>query len=150
MAALAPMQRMLEDAAVRLVFISSSTPTQTREFLQRTVAKPSGEMYSDPTLYIHNLFGLKRGVYSSLFAPLWPGFKTYGLAGILEGIRLGFEMSHLVGDSWQQGGTFLLDGSAKVLFQHHEEYPGDWAPMDGVLKVLGELLVVQIPCIGML
>lgn len=141
MAALAPMEGLLKEVGVRLVFISSSTPVQMREFLEKTVAKVPGELFSDPTLHIHKLFRLKRGVYRSLVTPLWPGFRAYGFKGIIEGILFGLEMSHLVGDSWQQGGTFLLDSSAHVLFEHREEYPGHWAPMDGVLSVLGGLTV---------
>ena len=135
------MEGALRELGVRIVFVSSSTPAQTREFLKKTVAKVPGELFSDPTLHIHKLFKLKRGVYQSLVTPLWPGFRTYGFRGIVEGILLAFEMYHLVGDSWQQGGTFLLDSSTHILFEHREEYPGHWAPMDGVLSILGGFIL---------
>ena len=35
----------------------------------------------------------------------------------VAGIRLAKETAHLAGDSWQQGGTILLDKDEKVLYQ---------------------------------
>nr|KAG5706738.1 hypothetical protein BaRGS_007241 [Batillaria attramentaria] len=54
-----------------------------------------------------------------------------------EGIRLAKETSHLAGDSWQQGGTVLLDKNQKILYQHTEEHPADWPSMEEVLQLVG-------------
>ena len=35
----------------------------------------------------------------------------------LVGIRLAKETSHLAGDSWQQGGTVLVDKDGNILYQ---------------------------------
>ena len=35
----------------------------------------------------------------------------------VAGVRLAKETAHLAGDSWQQGGTILLDKDEKVLYQ---------------------------------
>jgi len=137
MAALEPLKDALTANHVRIIFISSSTPQQTDEFLKKSVVQFPGELYSDPTLKIHKLFSLKRGIWSSLVTPLWPGFKQYGIMGIIEGFRLGLELSHLAGDSWQQGGTFVLSSEGRVMFGHTENYPGDWKAMDSALHSCG-------------
>jgi len=137
MAALEPLQSALTASQVRIIFISSSTPLQTEEFLQKSVVQFPGDLFSDPTLNIHKLFNLKRGIWRSLVTPLWPGFKQYGIMGIIEGIRLGLEFSHLVGDSWQQGGIFVLSSEGRVMFGHTEDYPGDWKAMDQALQSCG-------------
>jgi len=137
MAALEPLQGALTASQVRIIFISSSTPLQTKEFLKKSVVQFPGDLFSDPTLNIHKLFSLKRGIWRSLVTPLWPGFKQYGIMGIIEGIRLGLEFSHLVGDSWQQGGIFVLSSEGRVMFGHIEDYPGDWKAMDQALQSCG-------------
>ena len=137
MAALEPLQGGLTASQVRIIFISSSTPLQTEEFLLKSVVQFPGELFSDPTLNIHKVFGLKRGIWRSLVTPLWPGFKQYGMMGIIEGFRLGLEFSHLVGDSWQQGGTFVISSEGRVMFGDTEEYPGDWKAMDKALQSCG-------------
>jgi len=137
MAALQPLQGALAASQVRIIFISTSTPLQTQEFLKKSVVQFPGDLFSDPTLNIHKLFKLKRGIWQSLVTPLWPGFKQYGIMGIIEGFRLGLEFSNLVGDSWQQGGTFVLSPEGRVMFGHTEDYPGDWKAMDQALKSCG-------------
>lgn len=137
MAALEPLQRSLIASKVRVVFMSTSEPWQTKEFLAKSVVQFTGELFSDPTLKIHKAFRLKRGVWQSLVTPLWPGFKQYGLMGIIEGIRLGMEFSNLVGDSWQQGGTFVISSDSKIMYGYSEDYPGDWNAMDKALDACG-------------
>lgn len=137
MAALEPLQHALVASKVRVIFMSSSEPWQTEEFISKSVVQFPGELFSDPTLKIHKAFQLKRGVWQSLVTPLWPGFKQYGLRGIIEGFRLGMEFSHLVGDSWQQGGTFVISIDSKIVYGHSEDYPGDWNAMDKALEACG-------------
>lgn len=137
MAALEPLRPALAASKVRIIFMSSSEPWQTEEFLSKSVVQFPGELFSDPTLKIHQAFQLKRGKWQSLVTPLWPGFKRYGLMGIIEGIRLGMEFSHLVGDSWQQGGTFVISSDSTIMYGHSEDYPGDWNAMDKALDACG-------------
>lgn len=143
MAAFEPLQRPLAANRIRLVFFSSSEPWQTEEFLSKSVVKFPGELFSDPTLKIHKAFQLKRGIGQSLVTPLWPGFKQYGLMGIIEGIRLGMEFSHLVGDSWQQGGAFVISPNSKVMYGYSEDYPGDWKAMGEALDACGVSLTAD-------
>ena len=76
-----------------------------------------GDLYGDPTVKIHKLFALKSGIFRSLIRPLYSGLVKYGWKGIVEGFRLGYETSHLAGDSWQQGGVILLDSHANIIYQ---------------------------------
>lgn len=108
------------------------------EYLQRVNADPLfGDFYTDPSVNLYKIFTLKRGVFRSLFRPLLTGLKTYGVKGIVEGIRLGLETSHLAGDSWQQGGTALLDTDGNLLFLHQENHPADFPNMEEVFHVVG-------------
>jgi len=143
MAALEPLQHALAASKVRLIFVSSSEPWQTKEFLSKSVVQFPGELFSDPTLKIHKVFQLKRGIWQSLVTPLWPGYKQYGLMGIIEGIQLGIEFSNLVGDSWQQGGVYVISSDSKVIYGHSEDYPGDWKAMDKALNACGVKLSID-------
>ena len=137
MAALEPLQQGLAASKVRIIFVSSSEPWQTKEFLSKSVVQFPGELFSDPTLKIHKAFKLQRGVWKSLVTPLWPGLKRYGIMGIIEGIRLGTEFSHLVGDSWQQGGVFVISPDGNIVYSYSEDYPGDWDAMNKALDACG-------------
>lgn len=133
-----PLANAFAASHTRVVFIGSSTPEQTIEYLKQTQAiHISGDFYSDPSVTLYKTFNLKRGVFRSLFKPLLSGFKTYGMKGIVEGIRLGVETSHLAGDSWQQGGTVLLDKDSNVLYLHQENDPADFPNMEQVLRLIG-------------
>lgn len=127
----------LSDNGVRLVFIGNSTPEQTNEFLEITTVNVCGDLYSDPQLGLYKLFDLKRGRIRSLLMPLISGISKYGMKGVKEGVKLGYETSHLAGDSWQQGGTVILDQEGNIKYVHIEEHPADWPDMKEVLPLVG-------------
>ncbi|XP_078323568.1 prostamide/prostaglandin F synthase-like isoform X3 [Crassostrea virginica] len=137
MQAMFPISGKLREHQTRLVFVGSSSPEQMEEFLRSPTVPISGEIYTDPETSLYKMFNMKKGVFRSLVMPLWRGFRTYGMSGVLEGFRLGVESSHLAGDSWIQGGTVLLDQSGKVLYQHQENHPGDWPDLGEVLQTVG-------------
>ncbi|XP_067660967.1 uncharacterized protein [Haliotis asinina] len=137
MQAMLPLSSLLVDNGVRLIFITSSESKQTQEFLKSSTVSLCGEIFDDPSVSTYKVFSLKRGVFRSIFRPLVRGVKKYGFKGIVEGFRLGLEKSHLAGDSWQQGGTVLLDRSGQVLYQHIEEDPANWPDMKVVLRLVG-------------
>ncbi|XP_063414479.1 peroxiredoxin-like 2C [Mytilus trossulus] len=127
----------LTENDIRLVFISNSTPAQTTEFLEITTVPVCGDLYSDPQLHLYKLFSLKRGRFRSLVMPIVSGLRKYGMRGVTEGIKLGYETGHLAGDSWQQGGTVILDTEANIKYVHVEEHPADWPDMEKVLPLMG-------------
>ncbi|VDI41748.1 Hypothetical predicted protein [Mytilus galloprovincialis] len=99
---------------IRLVFISNSTPYNYR-IVRLT----------------HAVEGRFRTV------PIVSGLRKYGMKGVTEGIKLGYETGHLAGDSWQQGGTVILDTEANIKYVHVEEHPADWPDMEKVLPLIG-------------
>ncbi|XP_070202211.1 uncharacterized protein [Littorina saxatilis] len=108
------------------------------EYLEcMTAIKFCGDLFTDPTVTLYKYFSLKRGIFRSLLRPFYTGFMTYGVKGVIEGIRLARETSHLAGDSWQQGGTILLDKEENILYQHVEEHPADWPSMEKVFRLVG-------------
>jgi hypothetical protein len=53
------------------------------------------------------------------------GVRRFGLKGVLAGASLGAEAYDTVGDSWVQGGLFMLKGGT-VVWGKPEHYPGDF------------------------
>ena len=105
-----PVRAALEAANVRLVFIGSGEPAQAGMFIG-SLKFPDGlpgELLLDPDTMAYEAFGLRKSVYASLVPSIMHGLKTHGLGAVTEGIRLGWKNAALVGDSWQQGGTFIL------------------------------------------
>jgi len=119
---------------VGLVIIACATVEQTNEFLEGLEVPLPGELYIDLSRKSHKAFKLFRGVWQSLVPPIWDGLQKYGWRGIIEGSRLGFETAHLAGDSWQQGGTFLMGPGRVCHFAHRETHPGDWADMNFIIR----------------
>ena len=139
----------LRHSNTQLIFIGSGTPSQGHQFL-RSLKFPEGfpgELLLDPTTAVFSAFGLRKSVYASLVPSIINGLMTHGLSAVSEGIRLGWTNASMAGDSWQQGGTFVLgppssqlspSGSAvfapQVLFHHAERWPGDWKPLETILR----------------
>lgn len=125
----------LAENGVRLVFIGNSSPDQKKEFL--SAVQVHDDMYSDPQLGLYTLFDLKRGRFRSLVMPIISGVRNYGFKGVTEGIKLGYETSHLAGDSWQQGGTVVVDADGNIKHVHIEKHPTDWPDMEQILTLVG-------------
>jgi len=133
-AALGQIKPTLDKEGVGLVLMACATIEQTKEFLEGLELPLPGELYIDLPRNSHKAFKLFRGVWQSLITPLWEGIPKYGWRGLIEGCRLGFETAHLAGDSWQQGGTFLLGPGQVCHFAHRETHPADWADMNFITK----------------
>lgn len=139
-------QIALKKAGVRLVFVGSGSPSQAAQFVA-SLKFPGGlpgEMLLDPTTTAFGCFSLEKSVYASLVPSIVHGMRTHGIGAVREGIRLGWQNAALAGDSWQQGGTFVLEagagGSGKVSFAQAERWPGDWLPMETILAAAGAQL----------
>lgn len=134
---------------MRLVFVGSGSPSQAGQFVE-SLKFPGGlpgEMLLDPTTTAYACFSLEKSVYASLVPSIVNGMRTHGVGAVSEGIRLGWKNAALAGDSWQQGGTFVLEcaasGSGKVSFAHAERWPGDWLPMEKILAAAGAKVGVE-------
>ncbi|XP_025102065.1 LOW QUALITY PROTEIN: thioredoxin-like protein AAED1 [Pomacea canaliculata] len=127
---------VLSSTKTRLIFIGSSTPEQMAEYLQRNSGLFCGDLFTDPSVSLYKYFQLKKRCFPFAGAAFY-WLQNLWLKGIVEGIRLAKETSHLAGDSWQQGGTLLLDKDKNVLYQHTEEHPADWPSMQEVLELVG-------------
>lgn len=62
---------------------------------------------------------------------------NYEIIILDPGARLGVEKSHISGDSWQQGGTVILDKETRVIYKHQESHPADWPNMEEILPLVG-------------
>jgi hypothetical protein len=139
-------QTALKKARVRLVFVGSGSPSQAKQFVD-SLKFPHGlpgEMLLDPATTAYGCFNLQKSVYASLVPSIVHGMRTHGIGAVSEGIRLGWKNAALAGDSWQQGGTFVLESSGgkygNVSFAQAERWPGDWLPMEQVLAAAGAQL----------
>mmetsp|Transcript_30430 Transcript_30430/g.62141 ORF Transcript_30430/g.62141 Transcript_30430/m.62141 type:complete len:280 (-) Transcript_30430:241-1080(-) len=84
-----------------------------------------GQLVLDEKKASHLVFGCKRSVFQSLVAPMIKGVRRFGISGAMAGASLGAEAYSTVGDSWVQGGLFMLkDG--QVVYAKPEKYPGDF------------------------
>lgn len=132
---------------LRIIFVAVATMKQADAFIDTLSEWPCFEsirLILDSQKHLHRLFGLYRGVYSSLILGTYYGLVNYGFSGVLEGIRLGFELGgkKYVSDSWQQGGMVLLGPSNTIHFVHREKYPGDWIDLESVLKTVQPQIVM--------
>eukprot|EP01051_Picozoa_sp_SAG22_P000315 SAG22_NODE_7_length_40155_cov_25.241356_28_plen_251_part_00 len=165
LSAFVPFGAHLAEQRVRLVFVGSGTPAQAQQYLGALkLAELPGELLMDPSpCPVYQAFGLRKSVWASLVPSITNGIATHGVSAAAEGIRLGWKNAAFAGDSWQQGGTFVLDhqtggggggggsggdgdggggpdGTARAggcLFAHHERYPGDWLPVEEVFSAGG-------------
>ncbi len=137
----------LKQARVRLVFVGSGSPSQAEQFVD-SLKFPHGmpgEMLLDPATAAYGCFNLRKSVYASLVPSIVHGMRTHGIGAVSEGIRLGWKNAALAGDSWQQGGTFVIEAAStgkfgNVSFAQAERWPGDWLPMEQILAAAGAQL----------
>lgn len=104
----------IESCNARLIFLATGTPEQSLEFQQkfeRTGMDFPGELYCDPTLEIYKAFNLKRGFFRTVVPPLTAGFAKFGAKNVKEGIKRRILDRHLIGDLWQMGGVFVVEGN---------------------------------------
>ena len=89
--------------------ILSGTPAQGEKYLASLKLQSlPGELLLDPSTRVFAAFGLRKSVYASLVPSITHGIATHGVSAAVEGVRLGWKNAAFAGDSWQQGGTFIL------------------------------------------
>jgi len=116
----------LEAARIRLILVGTSSKAQTVEYLDDwELGRFPGMLVLDGEKRSHAIFGCKRSIWQSLVAPMVKGVRRFGLKGALVGASLGAEAYRTVGDSWVQGGLFML-ANGQVVWAKSEAYPGDF------------------------
>jgi len=117
----------LEASGAKVYVIGNGSPSFIEGFRENTGWH--GPIYTDPSLEVYKVAGLKRGVLATL-SPI---------KGVLRGVgamRRGFRQGRTQGDPWQQGGVLVIDKSGDVLWTHASEGPGDNASADQILAAL--------------
>jgi len=130
---------------LRLAFVGSGSPEQAAQYVASLKQLPDGivgELLLDESTEAFGAFNLRKSVYASLVPSIVAGLRTHALGAVSEGIRLGWKNAALAGDSWQQAGTFVLgfdearggEWPPKLLLSHAERWPGDWLPIEELLR----------------
>ncbi|XP_054857664.1 prostamide/prostaglandin F synthase [Eublepharis macularius] len=121
----------LESHGVRLVGVAPES-VGLKDFLDGNYFK--GELYLDETKQCYNDLGFKRyNALSIVPAALGKPVREVVTKANAEGIHGNFS-----GDLLQNGGTLIVSqGGEKVLLHFKQESPGDYVPLDTIMKTLG-------------
>jgi hypothetical protein len=112
----------------QLVVVGQGTAAHARAF--RDEHGLTFPLVVDTRLEAFKAAGLKRSVLHSLLDPrVW--WRALGT------IKRGVKPARLLGDPWQNGGTFVLDAAGRERFRHISRYAGDHPGMGDVLSALG-------------
>jgi hypothetical protein len=123
-AALMDIKGKLDKVGIPLVAIGSGSPGGAKHFIDKLHF--TGEMYVNQDLSAYRAFKLERGF-----------LQTLGPSSLIRGVqamRKGFRQGRTDGDTWQQGGVFVIGPGNKLIFQHRNKFAGDHADLDAVLK----------------
>lgn len=122
------LQRRIDElhaAGAELFVIGNGSPSFIEGFREQT--KWSGAVYTDPSLAVYKVAGMKRGVVST-FNPR-SALRSFGA------IARGYLPQKMQGDNWQQGGVLVIRGG-DVVWSHESNGPGDNATVDQLLAAL--------------
>ncbi|ARU41634.1 hypothetical protein CCB80_10980 [Armatimonadetes bacterium Uphvl-Ar1] len=116
-----------EKADWNVVFVCMAPPEEAEKF--RLKMESPHRFVCDPGKQLYEVFGLKRGSLVQLFGPnVWRAGVRAGKHGV--GVP--------VGDPLQLSGTFVLNSSGEVTWEHRDRDAGDTAPVDSIGQALGE------------
>lgn len=115
---LTPRVLELAQQGVRVVYVGSGTPEQTRSFVERHgLGDKPVVMLTDP--------GLRSYAGADMGRSLWSTLEPRSLAAQLRSIGAGFTPGQTEGDGRQQGGAVLLDDEQRVVWIHRARFTGD-------------------------
>eukprot|EP01121_Diplochlamys_sp_Union-15-3_P007560 TRINITY_DN1933_c0_g1_i2.p1 TRINITY_DN1933_c0_g1~~TRINITY_DN1933_c0_g1_i2.p1 ORF type:complete len:101 (-),score=23.66 TRINITY_DN1933_c0_g1_i2:97-399(-) len=86
-------------------------------------------LYLDSQLKSYQAFDLRRGIWSTL-GPSASWLKLF--KSVKEGTKIGL----VQGDTWQQGGTFVISPDHRVLYAYQNEGTGDHANPQDIVAAL--------------
>jgi hypothetical protein len=114
-------------AGAELVVIGNGSPSFIAGFRETTGYH--GPLYTDPSLEVYKAAGLKRGVFKVI--------NPRAAMAALGALRGGHRQGATQGDALQQGGTLVIDRAGVVLWAHVDEYAGDNADPEEIVRALG-------------
>ena len=118
--------RKIRALGAELVVVGNGRPDQAKDFKKRE--KLTFPLFVDPDLEAYRAAGLKRSVLSAVGPKVMlHGFRAFR-SGKLQGLTQG--------DTWQQGGVFVIQPNNKVLFSQRSEEAGDHADPADIIAVL--------------
>jgi len=147
LAAFVPVLALLDSADAHIVVVATCTPKYLDRFVETLGFPIPGTIVFDPAKATHKACGLRSSVYSSLVDPFKHHLRTFGVKALKEALLVSLKNAtkgH--GSSWQQGGTVALQhgesasssptssSSCACSLLWRESYPGDWKPIDEVLR----------------
>lgn len=86
-----------------------------------------GRLLLDEFGAVYRAWGLPRSVWRSLVTGSVKGLARFGIGNAGDAACIGCCNSHLVGDSWQLGGVFVVE-RGRELYAFREEWPGQELP----------------------
>jgi hypothetical protein len=122
----------IEQLGVGVVLVGNGPPAALGPFV-RTMNLEGRRVtvVTDPSRAAYRAAGLRR--------PRAPGWRS--ALDLLQALAEGYRPHRRAGDSWQLGGTFLLDGGGRIVYGHRAESPGDLADPSDIVQAAMALLV---------
>lgn len=123
------LHRVMDDLGAtgfELSVIGNGLPSFIEGFREKTGF--TGPLYTDPGRRTYQALELRRDLLSSL--------NLKSLRRARQAHAAGNRQSHLkaLGDSWQQGGVFVIDANGEILYGYASEFAGDHPPVDDLVR----------------
>jgi len=121
-------EKELDQTNTHLILIGSGNQFQATRFKEEFPFK--GEIYIDQKLESFKAFHLKRGFLKTF--PINRDMVSM-VGAVLKGK---VQQGPVQGDTFQQGGTFLINSNGQVLFSHINKNTGDHPTIEELKKIL--------------
>lgn len=109
--------------------MGSGNAEQARRFKEQEQVQ--GTLVTDPSLNAYRIAGMKRGVLAT--------FNPKSALSAVRALGRGHVQGLNAGDTWQQGGVLVIDGSGRLILQHAASEAGDPTDFKAVVRALDEL-----------
>ncbi len=116
----------IEAAGASLLAIGNGSALMASDFV--TTFEADFPVYTDPSRATYKLAGFKR-------TALFFGPRTFKHSR--RATKAGFRQGRVAGDPWQQGGDVIVAPGDNLLYSRASSGPGDHAPLEELLAVLG-------------
>lgn len=136
------MANLLNAAECGIIIVATGTPRYARRFKRLLGFELPGKVVLDTIRRTHTCVGLRSSVCASLVTPFQKHCCNYNTCLFSQALYVSLkEATPGHGSSWQQGGFLVLEhddladgGAVTAGLGWSEEYPGDWMPVDAILR----------------